>query len=141
MRSRDAKIELLRSVALFGRCTRKELARLAALSDEVEVPAGKVMTREGEPGREFFVILEGRAKVSRRGRRIATLERGAFFGEMALLDQGPRSATVEAESPMTLLVLSDRNFFALVEELPSVTRGILRGLAVRLRDHEKTHTH
>jgi CRP-like cAMP-binding protein len=140
-KSKDAKLRLLSGVSLFSSCNRGELSRIASLVDEIEVPNGKVLTQEGNPGREFFVIAEGRAKAMRRGRKIASLERGSFFGEMSLLDEGPRSATVTAETDMQLLVLSSRNFSALIADNPSVTRKILRGMAERLRGTENAPTH
>ena len=137
--SRDDKLALLSEVSLFSACTKRELRRIASLADEIEVPQGKVLTRQGDPGRECFVITRGRAKATMRGRGSTTLRPGAFFGEMALLDRGPRSATVTAETDMHLLVLSSREFSALVEEVPSVARRIMRGLAERLREAERPH--
>jgi CRP-like cAMP-binding protein len=122
---------------LFSACTNRELRRIASLADQIEVPKGKVLTRQGDPGWECFVITEGEAKATMRGRGSATLGPGSFFGEMALLDQGPRSATVTAESDMRLLVLSSRDFSALLEEVPSVARRMMRGLAERLREAER----
>jgi CRP-like cAMP-binding protein len=140
-KNRDAKVRLLSGVPLFSACSRGELNRIASLVDQVEVPAGKSLAREGDPGWEFFVICEGKAKATKRGRKIASLGPGAFFGEMSLLDEGPRSATVTAESDMQLLVLSSRSFSALVAENPSVSRKLLRGMAERLRGAETTPTH
>ena len=122
---------------MFSACTNRELRRIASLADQIEVPKGKVLTRQGDPGWECFVITEGEAKATMRGRGSATLGPGSFFGEMALLDQGPRSATVTAESDMRLLVLSSRDFSALLEEVPSVARRMMRGLAERLREAER----
>ena len=101
---RDAKIRLLSGVALFSPCAKHELRRIAALVDEIEAPKGKVLTREGEAGYEFFVVVDGSATAKRRGRKVATIGPGSFFGELALLDQGPRAATVIAETDMQLLV-------------------------------------
>jgi CRP/FNR family cyclic AMP-dependent transcriptional regulator len=140
-KNKDAKVRLLNGVSLFSACSRAELNRIASLVDQVEVPAGKVLAREGEPGWEFFVIAEGSAKAMKRGRKIASLERGSFFGEMSLLDQGPRSATVTAESDMQLLVLNSRSFSALIESNPSVSRKLLRGMAERLRSTQNAPTH
>ena len=135
------KIELLKGVSLFSACTNKELSRIASLADEVEVPAGAVLTHEGKPGREFFAIVEGTAKVTLRGKKMATLGPGSFFGEMSLLDQAPRSATVTADSAMKLLVLDARSFSSLLDQAPSVTRKILRAMAQRLRQVERAPTH
>lgn len=135
-KTKDAKLELLGGVPLFSACTKKDLARIASLADEIEVPKGRVLIRQGEPGWECFVIVEGRAKATMRGRRTTRLGPGSFFGEMSLLDGGPRSATVTAETDLSLLVLSSRNFFSLIDDVPAVARRILRGMAERLRDAE-----
>ena len=140
-KNKDVKVRLLSGVALFSACSRGDLGRIASLVDEVEVPAGKVLAREGEPGWEFFVIAEGKAKATCRGRKVASLDRGSFFGEMSLLDEGPRSATVTAETDMQLLVLSSRSFSSLIHENPSVSRKLLRGLAERLRGAQAEPTH
>jgi len=141
-RSKDAKLELLRGVTLFSPCSKRELSRIASLTDEIDVPKGRVLTRQGDPGREFFVVVEGRARVTTGGRtRIAVLGPGASFGEMSLLDQGPRSATVLAETDMRLLVLNSRSFSSLLEEVPSVARKVLVAMAGRLRVAEKEATH
>jgi CRP/FNR family transcriptional regulator, cyclic AMP receptor protein len=141
-KSKDAKVELLRGVPLFSACSKRELSRIASLTDEIEVSQDKVLTRQGEPGSEFFVIVEGQARVTVGGRgRIAPLGPGASFGEMSLLDQGPRTATVQAETDMDLLVLDARSFSALLAEVPSVARKVLAGMAGRLRVAEKEATH
>jgi CRP/FNR family transcriptional regulator, cyclic AMP receptor protein len=127
---------MLKSVRLFSTCNKRELARIASLADEVEAAKGKVLVRQGDPGRECFVIVEGRAKATMRGKGTAMLGPGSFFGEMALLDQGPRSATVTAETDMRLLVLGSRDFSALINEVPVVAVRIMRGLAERLRAAE-----
>jgi CRP/FNR family transcriptional regulator, cyclic AMP receptor protein len=134
--SRDSKIRLLSGVALFSTCHKHELRRIAALVDEIEVPKEKTLTREGDPGREFFVVVEGSATARRGGRKVATIGPGSFFGELALLDQGPRAATVTADTDMQLLVLTSRAFSSLLAEMPSVSRRILRGMGERLRAAE-----
>jgi CRP/FNR family cyclic AMP-dependent transcriptional regulator len=136
-KSKGVKAQLLSGVRLFSACSKVELRRLASIVDEVDVPQGRVLTTEGKPGVECFVIVEGRARASARGRKIATLEAGDFFGEMSLLDGGPRSATVTADSDMHLLVMTSRGFSQVVEDMPSVARKILRTLAERLRETEK----
>jgi CRP/FNR family cyclic AMP-dependent transcriptional regulator len=135
-RSRNAKVELLGNVRLFSGCNKRELARIAALVDEVEAPKGKVLLRQGDPGQECFVIAEGKAKATIRAKGSAMLGPGAFFGEMSLLDQGPRSATVIAETDMRLLVLGSREFSSLINEVPPVAVRIMRGLAERVRAAE-----
>jgi CRP/FNR family cyclic AMP-dependent transcriptional regulator len=138
---RDAKIRLLGGVALFSPCAKHELRRIAGLVDEIEAPKGKTLAREGEYGAEFFVVVEGTAIATRRGRKLGTIGPGSFFGELALLDQGPRSATVTADTDMQLLVLTSRAFSSLLDDVPSVSRRILRGMAERLREAETALTH
>lgn len=136
-RSRDPKLERLSQVQLFSGCSKRELARIAALSDEIEVPAGRVLMRQGDPGHECFVIEEGTAKATIRGRKSVRMGPGESFGEMALLHRAPRSATVTAETDMRLLVLNAREFSTLMEDLPSVARKVLAAVAERLRDAER----
>jgi CRP/FNR family transcriptional regulator, cyclic AMP receptor protein len=135
-RSKEAKVELLSNVPLFSACSKRDLRRIAALVDEIDVPEGKVLTRQGEPGWECFVIVAGQAKAAVRGSGTAPLGPGDVVGEMSLLDQGPRSATVTANSDMHLLVLSSRSFSALINQVPLVARRIMAGLAGRLRESE-----
>jgi CRP/FNR family transcriptional regulator, cyclic AMP receptor protein len=141
MPRKRSKIDVLQSVPLFSACTSKELGRIASLVDEAEVPAGAVLTKEGATGREFFAVAEGKATAKLRGKKIASYSPGDFFGEMSLLDQGPRSATITADSPMHLYVLDAKSFATLIDRHPAVARKILRGLASRLRKAEKAPTH
>ena len=138
---RDANVRLLSGVSLFAQCAEHELRRIAALVDEIEAPKGKTLVREGDHGAEFFVVVEGSATVTRHGREVATIGPGSFFGELALLDEGPRAATVTADTDMQLLVLSSNAFSAVLYDMPSVSRGILRGMAERLRSAESGPTH
>ncbi len=138
---KKSKIDVLKNVSLFSACTNKELGQIASLVDEIDIDEGRVLTKEGGPGREFFAIVEGQAKVTLRKKKLATLGPGQFFGEMSLLDQGPRSATVTAETPMTVYVLDVRSFSTMLDKHPAVARKILRGLAQRLREVEKAPTH
>jgi CRP/FNR family transcriptional regulator, cyclic AMP receptor protein len=135
-RGKDAKVELLSNVPLFSACSKRDLRRIAALVDEIDVPEGRVLTRQGEPGWECFVIAEGEAKVTVRGSGTASLGPGDVVGEMSLLDQGPRSATVTANSDMHLLVLTSRSFSSLINQVPLVARRIMVALAGRLREVE-----
>jgi CRP-like cAMP-binding protein len=138
---KPSKTDLLSRVPLFSQCTSRELSRIAALADEVDVPEGKVLTQEGKVGREFFVIASGRAKVTRGRKKVTELGPGEFFGEMSLLDHSPRSATVTAISDLELYVLDGRSFATLLEDAPSVAKKIMRGIAERLRRAEKAPTH
>jgi CRP-like cAMP-binding protein len=131
---KDAKIELIARVPLFGRCTKKELNEIAARADELTLPEGKVLARQGERGREFVVIVDGAADVHRDGRRINQLGRGDFLGEIALLSGAPRTATVTTTSPTRILVLTDAAFKSLTNDLPSVQTRLLAALSARLHD-------
>lgn len=132
-----SKVDLLKNVWLFSACTNKELNLIAQLADEVDVPKGAVLTQEGKPGRECFVVADGNAKCAIKGKRVATYGSGEIFGEMSLLDQGPRSATITAETPMKLYVLDARSFATLLDQVPPVARKILKTLAQRVRELDK----
>jgi CRP-like cAMP-binding protein len=138
---RDPKIERLSQAQIFSACNKRELAKIAALSDEVEVPAGRVLIREGDFGHEFFVIESGTAKATIRGRKGTAMGPGECFGEMALLHRAPRSATVTAESDMHLLVLNSREFSTLMDDVPSVARKVLAAVAERLTQAEHPQPH
>jgi CRP/FNR family transcriptional regulator, cyclic AMP receptor protein len=138
--SRDTETDLLGALPLFSECNEEELRGIAALVTAVSAPTGEVFTAEGEPGREFFVIVEGRARVTLRDEELATLGRGDFFGEMALLDGQPRAATVTTETPAILYVIGASDFGSLLEEVPGMARKLLRGLAQRLRKVENAPT-
>ncbi|HXG76975.1 MAG TPA: cyclic nucleotide-binding domain-containing protein [Gaiellaceae bacterium] len=129
---RDAKAELISRVPLFAGLSKRELAQIAAIADEIDLPAGKALTREGERGREFFVLLEGEAEVRRKGRRIATKHAGDFFGEIALVASIPRVATVTTTSPARALVIVDHDFRALVKSTPAIALKVLEAVAHRL---------
>jgi CRP-like cAMP-binding protein len=129
---RDAKLELLKRVPLFERCSKTELRRVAQLADEVTLPAGRALTREGERGREFVVLVEGNAEVRRKGRKINTLTSGDFLGELALISDRPRTATVTTLTPADVLVLTARDFRTLMRDVPSLQAKVLQAVAERL---------
>lgn len=129
---RDAKVELISRVPLFERCSKRELTAIARLADQVEVPEGRVLAREGELGREFFVLTDGTAEVTRGRRRLATLGAGDFFGEIALVSNVPRTATVKTVSPVRALVVTSRDFWTLLDESPRTQRKILEAVGDRL---------
>ncbi len=129
---RDAKIELLRRVPLFERCSRRELQAIAAVADELALPAGRALTREGAPGREFAVLVEGLAEVRRRGRRVDVLSAGDFLGEIALVADRPRTATVTTTTPVRILLLTGRDFLRLLRDVPSLQPKVLEALAERI---------
>jgi CRP-like cAMP-binding protein len=129
---RDQKTELIRKVPLFSRCSRAELKEIAKLADEIDLRQGKEMTREGAPGREFFVLLEGTADVRKKGRKINTLGAGDFFGEISLVSRQPRTATVTATSPVRALVVTDYSFRHLLDESSQIKTKVMEALAERL---------
>ena len=130
--TQESKVEALRRAPLFEGLSRRELVQLARVSEDVEVPPGKVLCREGETGQEFFVIIDGNVEVTRRGKRLATRGGGEFFGEIALLEPIRRMATVTAKTPLRCFVLTRKHFRQLVNENPSVERKVLRALARRV---------
>jgi CRP/FNR family transcriptional regulator, cyclic AMP receptor protein len=130
--SQDKKVEALKRAPLFEGLSRKELVQLARMSDDLEVPAGTVLCKEGDRGREFFVLVEGKVDVARKGRRVAMLGAGDFVGEISLLEQTPRTATVTAKTPLRFFVLTPRDFRQVVADNPSVERKVLRALARRV---------
>jgi len=130
--SKNAKIAAMARVPLFCRLSKGELSRIAQLADEVDLAAGKVLTNEGARGREFFVLLEGTAEVKRKGNLIATMRGGDFFGEIALVTDEPRTATVTTSSPVHALVITDRAFKELLRESPSIQGKVLEAVAGRL---------
>lgn len=133
----DRKVQLLAKVPLFAECNQKELSKIASLADEIEVDKGTVLTKEGLPGRECFVVANGKAKCTLRGKRLATYGSGDVFGEMSLLDNEPRAATITAESDMVLFVVDARSFWGLCEQAPTVTKKIMKAIGQRLRRVQK----
>jgi CRP/FNR family cyclic AMP-dependent transcriptional regulator len=132
MFTQDTKVDALSRAPLFEALSRRELVQLARITEDLELPPGKVLCKEGEVGREFFVIVDGEVEVTRKGQRVATGGGGEFFGEIALLEQTPRMATVTAKTPLRCFVLTRKHFRGLVEENPSVERKVLRALARRV---------
>jgi len=132
--ARDAYLEHLAKVRLFSSCSDKDLQKIAKASDEVAIDAGRVLVEQGTTGRECYVILEGSASVERNGVRVTTLGPGDPFGELALLDGGPRTATVTAETPMKVLVLGQREFAGVLDEVPGLAHKVMASLAQRIRE-------
>jgi CRP-like cAMP-binding protein len=130
------KLEMLRRVPLFAGLGRRELEEVARLTDEIDLPAGRALTTEGDYAHEFFIIVAGSARVERDGATVATLRDGDFLGEIALLDGHPRSATVTVEEPSRLLVLGHREFNSLLDRFPTIQREVLLALAARVRRAE-----
>ena len=131
----------LSKIWMFSACSAGQLKTIRKAIEEVSVPAGRVLCEEGSLGREFFFIVEGSAAVSRNGRKQATLDAGKWFGELSLLDRKPRSATVISETPMTLLVLEQRRFNGLLDDMPTLSHKLLVAMAQRLRDADTKAVH
>jgi CRP-like cAMP-binding protein len=129
---RNAKIDLIKRAPLFAKLPRKHLAEIASLADELDVPQGKELTKEGSPGREFFVLIDGAADVRRNGRKVNTMKPGDFFGEIALITGAPRTATVTTTEPVRTLVLTQRDFRTLLRNEPQIQEKVLEALAARL---------
>ena len=134
MLRKNAKVELLRGVPLFERCSRGELQQIAGLADEIDLPAGRALTAEGRTGYEFVVIVDGAATVKRKGRTVNHLRSGDFLGEIALVTGAPRTATVTTTEPSHLLVVTARDFRRLLRDTPSMQMKVLEALAARLPD-------
>ena len=129
---KNTKMELLQAVPLFASCSKTELERIASLADELDLADGATLIREGERGREFLVIVNGTVRVTKGGKKIRDLGSGDFIGEVALVSDVPRTATVTATSPVRLLVVTDRAFRGLIEEMPSIATKVLQSLGERL---------
>jgi len=136
MARRDAYIDHLTQVSLFSACSKDELRKLSRATTDIPIAEGQVLVKEGERGMEFFVIVTGRAKVSRKGRKVGELGPGDFFGELALLIDADRNATVTALTPMEAIVLGRREFEAALADAPRMTRRIMSGMAARLAEYD-----
>ena len=132
MLGRDPKIDLISRAPLFARCSRRELAEVAGIADEIDLPEGKTLMEQGGSAHEFFVLLEGTAEVVKDGAPIRTLRDGDFFGEIALISRSPRTATVRTTSPVRALVIRAQEFRALLDHSPRIQIRVLEALADRL---------
>jgi CRP/FNR family transcriptional regulator, cyclic AMP receptor protein len=128
----NSKLELIRQVPLFSKLSGAGLREVASIADEIDLPKGKQLTREGDRGREFFVLLEGSAEVRKNGRRVNTLGKGDFLGEISLITKMPRTATVTTSEPTRALVITDREFTTLLRRSPQIGQGVLEALGERL---------
>jgi CRP/FNR family transcriptional regulator, cyclic AMP receptor protein len=137
---KDNKLDHLAQVRLFSACNKKELALIGKASDEIAVPAGKVLCEQGKPGFEFYLILDGTATVRRNNKKVATLSNGQYFGELSLLTRFPRNATVVADTEMELLVLGQREFSGLLDEVPGMAHKVLSAMAERLYESDARST-
>jgi CRP/FNR family transcriptional regulator, cyclic AMP receptor protein len=129
--------ELLAQVPLFAGLSKKDLRQISSLATRLDLPAGKELTRQGEAGNEFLVILDGNVDVVKDGKVIATRGAGDFLGEIALLEDRPRTATVVAKTPVSVDVIGRQEFKTLLGTQPSITEQILATVAQRLGDNEQ----
>ena len=139
MASKKAYLEHLRNVSLFQSCSQKDLEKIAKAGDEITMPAGSLIVDQGQTGREAFVVLEGTVLVKRNGKRLGSFGPGTVVGELSLLDHGPRTATVTCESDCTLLLLDQRHFMAVVDDVPALAHKLLASLAGRIRDLDRQY--
>jgi CRP-like cAMP-binding protein len=137
MASKRAYLDHLRKIPLFESFSTKDLEKIAKAGDEVSMPAGSLIVDQGQMGREAFVVLDGSVSVKRNSKKVATLGPGAILGELSLLDHGPRTATATCETDCTLLVLSQRTFLAVVDEVPALSHKLLGALANRIRELDR----
>ncbi len=130
--SQNVKVEALKRAPLFESLSKKELAELARVTDDLKVESGTVLCREGKVGREFFVIVDGTAEVTKAGKRLAGLQGGDFVGEIALLETAKRTATVTASTSLRCFILTQSAFRRVLEENPGVQLKVMQALAERL---------
>jgi CRP-like cAMP-binding protein len=136
----DTKAELLRHIPLFKACNPHALAEIGQLADEVDVPDGYTLIREGTFGEQFILIVEGRVRIDRGGKTIRTMGPGEFLGEIALIDKGRTTATATTEGPAKLFILGHQAFNSLLDQSPAVRLDIMTALANRVRQLEPSDT-
>ena len=139
MASKKAYLEHLKNIPLFSACSTKDLEKIAKAGDEVVMPTGSLIVDQGQTGREAFVIIAGTAIVKRNGKKVANLGPGSVVGELSLLDHGPRTATVVAETDVTLFVISQRHFLGVIDDVPALAHKLLASLAGRIRDLDRQY--
>lgn len=139
MGSKKTYLASLRNVSLFSSCSNKDLEKIAKAADEITLPAGKLIVDQGQTGREAFIILSGSATVKRNGKKVATLGPGSVVGELSLLDHGPRTAAVTADTDCQVLVISQRQFMAVIDAIPALSHKLLATLAGRIRELDRQY--
>lgn len=137
MKNKTHPLTTLHHVPLFASCSKKDLKRIVEVGDEASFKPGDRLVEQGQPGREAFIILKGAARVERSGRRLANLGAGAMVGELALLDNGPRTASVICDTEVDVLVINQRNFHEILRDVPTLAQKILATLAGRVRELDK----
>lgn len=139
MASKKQHLESLRNVTLFSSCSTKDLEKIAKAGDEITLPAGSLVVDQGQTGREAYVIIKGSATVRRNGKKVATLGAGSVVGELSLLDHGPRTASVVADTDLEVLVISQRQFLAVIDAIPALAHKLLATLALRIRELDRQY--
>lgn len=139
MATKKAQLEHLRNVSLFQGCSTKDLEKIMKASDEISMPAGSLIVDQGQTGREAFVVLSGTVLVKRNGKKVGSFGAGTVVGELSLLDHGPRTATVSCETDCTLLLLDQRHFVGVLDEVPALAHKVLATLAGRIRDLDRQY--
>ena len=139
MASTKASLQHLRNVSLFASCSTKDLQRIAKAGDEISMAAGTLIVDQGQTGREAFIVLKGTVTVKRNGRKVASLGEGTVVGELSLLDHGPRTATVTCETDCTLLLITQRHFSSVLDDVPALSHKLLASLAGRIRDLDRQY--
>lgn len=139
MASKKQQLETLRGVDLFRGCSVKELEKVAKASDVITMTAGTLIIDQGQTGREAFVVLEGDVTIKRNNRKVATLGAGSVVGELSLLDHGPRTATAVCATDCTLLVIDQRRFLSVIDDVPAISHKLLASLASRIRDMDRQY--
>jgi CRP-like cAMP-binding protein len=133
---RNAKIDLLKRVHLFSGCSKRELNEIAQIADEIDFPAGKTLITQGEPGKQFFIVVEGSVEVIKDGEKLPALRGGSeFFGEISLVSGSPATATVTTATPVRALVIAPSPFQTLLERSPAIQRRVLMSFSERLAPH------
>lgn len=139
MATKKAQLESLKNMPLFSGCSKKELEKVAKAADEIDMKEGSLIVDQGQTGREAFVILSGDVNIKRNGRKIASLGAGDVVGELSLLDHGPRTATAVCATDCTLLVIDQRRFIGVLEDVPSIAHKLMGALASRIREMDRTY--
>ena len=134
-------VEHFAGIPLFRDVSKKGLRAIVSAADELDVPAGRTVVREGEHGEEMYVLISGAARVSRKGRTLGTIGPGGFFGEMALLSRAPRNATVTVTEDARLMLLTPSRFHVILDNEPTIARCVMSVMADRLRESERSPTH
>ena len=129
----------LRYSPLFSSCSSKDLEKIAKAGDRLTFEKGEVLTKQGDPGKEAFIILSGKATVKRSGKKVATISTGSVVGELSLLDHGPRTATVVCETECQVLVIGRGNFLRVIDKVPALTHKLFAALAMRIRDLDRAY--